>query len=125
MTTAFPIKPKFEKASPYVYIFLIYSSFEHHFATATAKNTMHKLNKKLIMNNLHAVSNFSTVKFEIKVPKTKAGTNRLFSNFDKTVAEFSGIAFSFATTNPRKINEKRTIICPIVVVNILISFLSP
>ena len=36
-----------------------------------------------------------TVKLFMKVPITRAGTKRLFSSFDKTVAELSGMILNF------------------------------
>lgn len=104
----------------------IYSSLEQHLATIIAKAIIIKQIIKLIKNNFHAIPNFSTVKLLTKVPITKAGTNKLFSNLDNTTAVFSGTAFSFASKNPIKISKNRTTICPNVVdsISMLVS-LSP
>lgn len=103
----------------------MYESLEQHLETITAAHIITQQIAKLTKNNFHAVPSFSTVKLLTNVPKTNAGTNKLFSNFDKTVAEFSGTAFSFATTYPIKINENRTIIWPTAADKTLIIHIPP
>ena len=71
-------------------------SFAQHFATRIASPIIIREPAELISNNFQATLIFSIVKYSINVPITNAGTNRLFSSFDKTADEFSGTAFIFA-----------------------------
>ena len=65
---------------------------------------------KLTKNNFPVFLKLFTVKLVIKVPRTKAGINRIFSSLDKTVEELSGIKLNLLKMKPIIMKIKRTVI---------------
>ena len=64
----------------------------------------------LARSNFHIVLKTLVLKLSINVPIAKAGTNRIFSNFESTLDEFSGTKFHLESINPITINANRNII---------------
>lgn len=107
LTTALPMKPKFEKDKPYVYIFWIYLSLVTAFETKIANGTAMSAMTELMTRICHAELILSMVKFSMNVPMTSAGMKTVFSSLDKTAAEPSGSILRPAKIKPIIIKPKR------------------
>ena len=62
---------------------------------------------KLNKNRLPVEERRSMVKFCMKVPKTSAGMNNVFSSFARIPAVLAGNIFHFAKANPKMINKNK------------------